>query len=78
MVTAFPVSVHISWEAVAQTQGSCKPGHKTSLMEEALLDQCGPELFITARVHLQLVATETGPGLCFPSDQVEPEYDTHF
>ena len=78
MVTAFPVSVHISWEAVAQTQGSCKPGHKTSLTEEASLDQCGPELFITARVRLQLVATETGPGLCFPSDQVEPEYDTHF
>ena len=78
MITAFPVSVHISWEAVAQTQGSCKPGYKTSLMEEASLDQCGPELFITARVRLQLVATETGPGLCFPSDQVEPEYDTHF
>lgn len=78
MVTALPVSSHHSQESAAQTQGSCKPGHKSSLMEEASWDQCGLELFITAGALLKLAATESVSGLCFPPGQVEPENNTHF
>lgn len=84
---ALPVSIYLSQESVAQTQGSCKRGHKTRV-EEASWDQCGLELCPLPRALHQgwgpYWAWTIGPQklvqgfLYFPPAKVEHKNDTPF